>query len=112
MAAIQTTALVRRLSDGRMATGWAGARRQPLLPRRDRPRGRWLAKADNWYYLRSDGSCVVDICTSVGAILARLTKLLLSRLLTGDITVTTNEDGYGLLMQTKNVCELLERVQD
>ena len=82
------------LSDGRMATGWQERDgKRYYLDETGRMAAGWLKLDDAWYYLRSDGSCVVDGLYEVGADnICAFDKD--GRLLTGDITVTTNDDGY------------------
>ena len=82
------------LSDGRMATGWQERDgKRYYLDETGRMAAGWLKLDDAWYYLRSDGSCVVDGLYEVGAgNICAFDKD--GRLLTGDITVTTNDDGY------------------
>ena len=82
------------LSDGRMATGWQERDgKRYYLDETGRMVAGWLKLDDAWYYLRSDGSCVVDGLYEVGAgNICAFDKN--GKLLTGDITVTTNDDGY------------------
>ena len=82
------------LSDGRMATGWQERDgKRYYLDETGRMTTGWLKLDDIWYYMRSDGSCVVDGLYEVGAgNICAFDKD--GRLLTGDITVTTNDDGY------------------
>lgn len=82
------------LSDGRMATGWQERDgKRYYLDETGRMVTGWLKLDDAWYYLRSDGSCVVDGLYEVGAgNISAFDKD--GKLLTGDITVTTNDDGY------------------
>ena len=82
------------LSDGRMATGWQERDgKRYYLDETGRMAAGWLKLDDAWYYLRSDGSCVVDGLYEVGAgNISAFDKE--GRLLTGDITVTANDDGY------------------
>ena len=82
------------MSDGRMATGWQERDgNRYYLDETGRMATGWLKLDNDWYYLRSDGSCVVDGLYEVGAgNISAFDKD--GRLLTGDITVTTNDDGY------------------
>lgn len=82
------------LSDGRMATGWQERDgNRYYLDETGRMVAGWLKLDDAWYYLRSDGSCVVDGLYEVGAgNICAFDKN--GKLLTGDITVTTNDNGY------------------
>ena len=82
------------LSDGRMATGWQERDgRQYYLDETGRMITGWLKLDDDWFYLRSDGSRVEDCLFEVGADnICAFDKE--GKLLTGDITVTTNDDGY------------------
>ena len=53
----------------------------------------WLKLDNDWFYLRSDGSRVEDCLYEVGADnICAFDKQ--GKLLTGDITVTTNDSGY------------------
>lgn len=82
------------MSDGRMATGWQERDgNRYYLDETGRMATGWLKLDNDWYYLRSDGSCVVNGLYEVGAgNICAFDKD--GRLLTGDITVTTNDDGY------------------
>lgn len=82
------------MSDGRMATSWQERDgKRYYLDETGRMATGWLKLDNDWYYLRSDGSCVVDGLYEVGAgNISAFDKD--GRLLTGDITVTANDDGY------------------
>lgn len=81
-------------SDGRMATGWQERLgKRYYLDETGRMITGWLKLDNDWYYLRSDGSRVEDCLYEVGADnICAFDKE--GKLLTGDITVTTNDDGY------------------
>ena len=77
-----------------MATGWAERDgKRYYLDETGRMITGWLKLDDDWFYLRSDGSRVEDCLFEVGADnICAFDKE--GKLLTGDITVTTNDDGY------------------
>jgi N-acetylmuramoyl-L-alanine amidase family 2 len=81
-------------SDGRMATGWAERDgKKYYLDETGRMITGWFKLDDDWFYLRSDGSRTEDCLYGVGADnICAFDKD--GKLLTGDITVTTNNDGY------------------
>lgn len=83
-------------SDGHMATGWVDDKdrgKYYYLDETGRMVTGWLKLDDAWYYLRSDGSRVENCLYEVGADnICAFDKE--GKLLTGDITVTTNDDGY------------------
>ena len=83
-------------SDGHMATGWGDDKdrcKYYYLDETGRMVTGWLKLDDAWYYLRSDGSRVENCLYEVGADnICAFDKE--GKLLTGDITVTTNDDGY------------------
>lgn len=83
-------------SDGHMATGWVDDKdrgKYYYLDETGRMVTGWLKLDDAWYYLRSDGSRVENCLYEVGADnICAFDKE--GKLLTGDITVTTNNDGY------------------
>ena len=85
-------------SDGRMATGWAehDGKRYYFNEQGHMITGWYHDDGDGrdiWYYFDEDGALVADCIYDVGAgKLCAFDKD--GRLLKGDITVTTNDDGY------------------
>lgn len=81
-------------SDGKMATGWQERNgKRYYLDETGRMITDWPKLDEGWFYLRSDGSRVEDCLYEVGADnICDFDKQ--GRLLTGDVTATTNDTGY------------------